>query len=71
MDNVPELVKNVEDSEAKIDWGKLSEDVLKYSFNSEDLLSKVYLPMNAICCTVCMSIVWTLLMVVCVLCIMT
>ena len=38
MDNVPELVKNVEDSEAKIDWGKLSkDDVLKYCFNSEDM----------------------------------
>ena len=26
VDNVPKLVKNVEDSEANIDWGKLSKD---------------------------------------------
>lgn len=34
-----------------IDWGKLSKDVLKYYFNSDDILSKIHMPMNASCCT--------------------
>ena len=52
VDNVPKLVKHEDNSEVKIDWDKLSnDDVLKYCFRSDEFLRKVYLPMNAICCT--------------------
>ena len=50
VDNVPKVVKHEDD--VKIDWDKLSNDVvLKYCFRSDELLNKVYLPMNAMCCT--------------------
>lgn len=52
VENVPKVVKHEEISEAKINWGKLSEyDVIKYCFNSDAALGKVELPMNAIWCT--------------------
>ena len=52
VNNVPTLAKNVENRETKINWSKLTEDdILKYSFYSNELLCKVNMPMNAICCT--------------------
>ena len=52
VDNVPTLVKHEDNSDVKIEWDKLSNDVVrKYCFRSDDIFTKVYMPMNAMCCT--------------------